>query len=75
MFFSAMLIDRELMPGWMQAAASFNPVEWSVRAAREPVLPDPDWALVWLSLALLAGFAVLTAAFASWAFRAYQRTL
>ena len=75
MFFSAMLIDRDLMPGWMRVAANFNPVEWSVRSAREPVLPAPDWSLVSLSLALLAGFAVATAAFATWAFRAYQRTL
>ena len=75
MFFSAMLIDFSLIPGWMQAAARVNPVQWAVDAAREPVLPSTDWSLVALSLALLVGFAMATAAFATWAFRSYQRTL
>jgi ABC-2 type transport system permease protein len=75
MFFSAMLIDRDLMPGWMQVAALFNPVEWSVVAAREPALGSPDWAAVGGFLLLLVGFTAATGAFATWAFRAYQRTL
>ncbi|MFN2470327.1 MAG: ABC transporter permease [Gaiellaceae bacterium] len=75
MFFSAMLIDFDLIPRWMQYAARANPVQWAVDAAREPVLADPDWGLVALSLALLAAFTVATTAFATWAFRAYQRTL
>ncbi len=75
MFFSAMLIDFSLIPGWMQAAARVNPVQWAVDAAREPVLGNPDWSLVGLSLALLVGFTVATTAFATWAFRSYQRTL
>ena len=75
MFFSSMLIDFDLIPGWMQWAARFNPVQWAVDAAREPVLPDPNWGLVGLSLALLAAFTAATSAFATRSFRAYQRTL
>jgi ABC-2 type transport system permease protein len=75
MFFSAMLIDFDLIPGWMQSAARLNPVQWAVDAAREPVLADPDWGLVALSLALLTAFTLATTAFATWAFRSYQRTL
>ena len=75
MFFSAMLIDRDLMPAWMRTASLLNPVEWAVRAAREPVLPSPDWASVALFIALLAGFCAVTTAFATAAFRAYQRAL
>jgi ABC-2 type transport system permease protein len=75
MFFSAMLIARNLMPEWMQTLSLFNPVEWSVTAAREPVLASPDWAAVGAFLTLLLGFTALTSAFATWAFRAYQRTL
>ena len=75
MFFSSMLIDFDLIPGWMQAIARVNPVQWAVDAAREPALPNTDWRLVALSLALLAGFTVVTAAFATRSFRAYQRTL
>ena len=75
MFFSAMLIDFDLMPGWMQWAARANPVQWAVDAAREPVLPSPDWGLVAISLAALAAFTVAMAALATRTFRAYQRTL
>ena len=75
MFLSAMLIDRDLMPGWMRTASLANPVEWAVSSAREPVLPSPDWGAVALFLALLAAFAGATAGLATWAFRAYQRTL
>ncbi len=75
MFFSAMLIDFDLIPRWMQYAARLNPVQWAVDAAREPVLADPNWALVALSLGLLGAFTLATTAFATWAFRSYQRTL
>ena len=34
MFFSAMLIDCDLIPVWMQWAARVNPVQWAVDAAR-----------------------------------------
>lgn len=75
MFLSAILIARPLMPGWMQWAARFNPVDWGVRAAREPALAGTQWSQVSLYLMLLVGFTVATTAFATWAFRSYQRTL
>jgi ABC-2 type transport system permease protein len=75
MFFSAMLIARSLMPQWMQVASLFNPVEWSVTAAREPVLTSTDWSLVGAALAGLVAFAATTTGFATWSFRAYRRTL
>ena len=75
MFFSAMLIDFDLIPGWMQWAARVNPVQWAVDAAREPVLPATDWTLVAVSFALLTAFTAATAALATATFRTYQRTL
>jgi ABC-2 type transport system permease protein len=75
MFFSAMLIARGLMPEWMQVASLFNPVEWAVAAAREPVLSATDWGLVAAALAGLVAFAAATTGFATWSFRAYRRTL
>ncbi|MDX6513355.1 MAG: type transport system permease protein [Gaiellaceae bacterium] len=75
LFLSSTLIATAQMPHWMQVAARFNPVNWGVRAARAVVLPGTDWASVWLHLGLLAGLSVVTAAFATWTFRAYQRTL
>jgi hypothetical protein len=59
----------------MQTAAKFNPVDWGVRAAREVVLPGTDWAAVGGYLLLLFGLSVVTAAWATRTFRAYQRTL
>lgn len=75
MFFSSMLIAFALIPAWMQTLARINPVQWAVDAARQPVLAGTDWGLVALSLALLTAFTIATSAFATWAFRAYQRTL
>ena len=75
MFLSAILIARPLMPDWMQWAARFNPVDWAVRASREPALPGTEWDAVGVYTAALVGFVAVTGAFATWAFRAYQRTL
>ncbi len=74
-FLSSTLIAISQIPGWMQDAAKFNPVNWGVIAAREVVLPGTDWNSVALHLALLFALSVATAAFATWTFRAYQRTL
>jgi ABC-2 type transport system permease protein len=75
LFLSSTLIASAQMPHWMQVAKRFNPVDWGVRAAREAVLPGTDWSVVGVNLALLAALSVVTAAFATAAFRAYQRTL
>jgi ABC-2 type transport system permease protein len=75
LFLSTTMIARAQMPGWMQTAAKFNPVDWGVRAAREVVLPGTDWAAVGGYLLLLFGLSVVTAAWATRTFRAYQRTL
>lgn len=75
LFFSSILIARALIPSWMRGLSLANPVEWAVRAAREPVLPDTAWNEIGLFLALLLVFAAATGVFATWAFRAYQRSL
>jgi ABC-2 type transport system permease protein len=76
LFFSSILIASSLIPDWMRTLSLGNPVEWSVRAAREIVLiGSTEWGDISLYLALLIGFTVLMSAFATWSFRAYQRTL
>ena len=74
-FLSSTLISIRQIPHWMQIAAKFNPVNWGVIAAREVVLPGTDWNSVGFHLALLFALSVATAAFATWTFRAYQRTI
>jgi ABC-2 type transport system permease protein len=75
LFFSSLLIARELIPGWMQTLSLLNPVEWAVRAARGEALPGTDWGEMGAFLGLLVLFAGATTGFATASFRAYQRTL
>ncbi len=75
LFLSSVLMNERLMPDWMIWVARFNPVHWGAVAAREMVQRDTDWARAGLYLALLVGMTAAMAAFATWAFRAYRRTL
>ena len=74
-FLSSVLMAPQLMPPWMQAVASVNPVNWAAGAARGAADPGTDWALVLSHLTLLALLAVLVVVFATAAFRAYRRDL
>jgi hypothetical protein len=46
-----------------------------VIAAREAVLPGTDWASIGEHMLYLVVLTVVMTAFATWTFRAYQRTL
>jgi ABC-2 type transport system permease protein len=75
LFLSSTLIATAQMPSWMQTLSRFNPVSWGVRAARGVVLPGTDWGAVGLDLLFLVLLSAVTAGFATWTFRAYQRSL
>jgi ABC-2 type transport system permease protein len=75
MFLSAILIQANQTPDWMQRVSRFNPVNWGVHAARNAVLTGGHWVQVWTDVGLLAAAAAATAAFAAWTFGSYQRTL
>ena len=75
LFLSTTMIARPQMPEWMQTVAKFNPVDWGVRAAREVVLPNTAWSTVGWYLLLLLALSAATAGWATWTFRAYQRSL
>jgi ABC-2 type transport system permease protein len=75
LFLSTTMIARSQMPGWMQTAARFNPVDWGVKAAREVVLPGTSWGTVGFYLLLLLLLSAVTSSWATWTFRAYQRSL
>ena len=75
LFLSTTMIARPQMPQWMQTVAKFNPVDWGVRAAREVVLPNTAWSTVGWYLLLLLLLSAATAGWATYTFRAYQRTL
>lgn len=74
-FLSSAFMARGLMPGWMQAVASANPVNWALDAARGALAADADWgaALVWGGW--LFALAALTVWLSTQTFRGYQRTV
>jgi len=73
-FLSSMMMSAGLMPGWIRAAARWNPVDWAVMAARDGFEGRADAGLA-LRLGLLAAFAALCAALATRAFARYRRAL
>lgn len=72
-FLSAGFMQKDLMPGWMQRVADFNPVNWAVEAGRVAAAGG-DWGFVGLRVLLLAGFLAVGLAASTSAFRAYQRS-
>ena len=75
LFVSTTLLARSQMPHWMRVAAHGNPMDWGVRAAREVVLPGTSLGTVGLYLVFLLVLSAATALWATWCFRAYERTL
>jgi len=75
MFLSSILVTVALMPGWIRAIAKFNPVNWGARAARNAVVVGGSWGPTGLYLLFLLAAAAVTSLFATWCFRAYQRSL
>lgn len=75
MFLSSILVAAALMPGWIRGIARFNPVEWGVGAARNAVVVGGGWGSAGGHLALLLAATAATSLFATWCFRAYQRSI
>ncbi|HLX33166.1 MAG TPA: ABC transporter permease [Gaiellaceae bacterium] len=75
MFLSTILVTATLIPGWIKAITRINPVNWGVLASRTPVLYGNDWGTVGAHLGYLLAATAATALFATWCFRAYQRSI
>ncbi len=71
-FLSTAFMQPALMPDWIGTVATYNPVDWAIRAGREALGAQTDWASVAGYCGLLAGFAVACLLLATRAFRAYQ---
>jgi ABC-2 type transport system permease protein len=74
-FLSAAFMQLNLIPGWMQHVAKFNPVNWAVEAGREAVSSGADWGFIAERVGLLLGLAVVCVWVATRAFRSYQRSV
>jgi ABC-2 type transport system permease protein len=75
MFLSAILIPQRRMPHWIGQISRFNPVNWGVNAARNAVVAGGHWGSSGVYLLLLLAAAAVTSSFATWCFRAYQRSI
>jgi ABC-2 type transport system permease protein len=74
-FVSTVFIAQSLMPGWMQTAARYNPVNWAVEAGRAAVLGIEGWGYIWPRMLALFVFLVVCSWLAARAFRRYQRSI
>lgn len=74
-FLSSAFMARGLMPGWMQAIASANPVNWALDAARGALAESADWGATLVHGGWLVALAALTVWLSTRTFRAYQRTV
>jgi ABC-2 type transport system permease protein len=74
-FLSSAVMDTDRSPEWVQTAATYNPVDWAVVAAREALSASPDWSAVWPRLGVLMALAGVMAYLATRAFGSYQRSM
>ena len=74
-FLSAAFMPLTLVPDWIATVARYNPVNWAVEAGREALTATPDWSFIAPRILGLAILAVLMTAWATRAFRSYQRSI
>jgi ABC-2 type transport system permease protein len=74
-FLSAAFMPLRLVPDWIASVARFNPVNWAVEAGREALTASPDWAFIAPRIGGLAILTILSLAWATRAFRSYQRSI
>ena len=73
-FLSPVFMATSLMPPWIRAVARYNPVAWSVEAARSAMSTSPDWRAIAMRITLLVVLSAFSAMVATRAFRSYQRS-
>jgi ABC-2 type transport system permease protein len=73
-FTSSAFMQLSLAPGWIQAIARFNPVNWGAEAARAAT-GTTDWSIVGTRIGFLTALLLAATALATRAFGAYQRSV
>ncbi len=74
-FLSAAFMPLGLAPDWIATAAKFNPVNWAVEAGREALTAAPDWSMIVPRIVALLALTILSTAWATRTFRAYQKSI
>jgi len=75
MFLSSAFMQTRLMPGWMQAIASRNPLNWVVQIGRSAVSAQPDWGAIAVRCGGLALLAVACVAVSVATFGSYYKNV
>jgi ABC-2 type transport system permease protein len=73
MFLSSAFMQTGFLPGWMQAIASRNPLNWEVQIGRSALSAAPDWAGIAIRCGGLLALAVICVAISVTTFRSYAR--
>jgi ABC-2 type transport system permease protein len=75
MFLSSAFMTTRLMPGWMQAIAQWNPLNWVVQVGRSSLSAAPSWGAIGVRGGGLLVLAVLCVAVSGLTFRSYTRSV
>jgi ABC-2 type transport system permease protein len=74
-FLSTAFMPLALAPDWIATVARFNPVNWAIEAGREALTSTPDWAFIAPRIVGLLILTIVSTAWATRAFRTYQRSI
>jgi ABC-2 type transport system permease protein len=75
MFLSTAFMQPGFLPGWMQAIASRNPLNWEVQIGRDALSASQDWAAIAVRGGGLLALAVIAVAISVTTFRGYARNV
>jgi len=75
MFLSSAFIQPAFMPGWMQAIASRNPLNWEVQIGRDALAASTDWSAVAVRAGGLLALALIAVAISVTTFRSYAKNV
>ena len=75
MFLSSAFMKPGFLPGWMQAIAAWNPLNWEVQIGRDALAANPDWSAVAVRCGGLLILAVIAVAISVRTFRSYAKNV
>jgi ABC-2 type transport system permease protein len=75
MFLSSAFMQPAFLPGWMQAIAARNPLNWEVQIGRSVLSANPDWSAVAVRCGGLLVLAALCVAISVTTFRSYAKNV
>jgi ABC-2 type transport system permease protein len=75
MFLSSAFMQPSFLPGWMQAIASRNPLNWEVQIGRSALSAAPDWSAIAVRAGGLLALALIAVAISVTTFRNYAKNV